>query len=197
MKCSVQSTGGSVYNVNNVLKKELNFGFVQSDVVYDKFNGVGKFDGNGDQNLRAVVSPVDRITEIGTHLVKSGGKRLRPALFLLAARSSKDFDAKKMMPLAVALELIHMASLVHDDVLDHADTRRGAVTANAMWGNQQAILSGDYFFARAFLLIVENGFGEQWPASHPPKHLDWHARSSARWLMTRRREPMTSRCGPP
>ena len=53
MKCSVQSTGGSVYNVNNVLKKELNFGFVQSDVVYDKFNGVGKFEGNGDQNLRA------------------------------------------------------------------------------------------------------------------------------------------------
>jgi len=56
VKCSVQSTGGSVYNVNNVLKKELNFGFVQSDVVYDKFNGVGKFEGNGDQNLRAVVS---------------------------------------------------------------------------------------------------------------------------------------------
>lgn len=114
-----------------------------------------------EELLQAVVSPVDRITEIGTHLVKSGGKRLRPALFLLAARSSKDFDAKKMMPLAVALELIHMASLVHDDVLDHADTRRGAVTANAMWGNQQAILSGDYFFARAFLLIVENGFGER------------------------------------
>ena len=114
-----------------------------------------------DDLLQAVVSPVDRITEIGTHLVKSGGKRLRPALFLLAARGSKDFEAKKMMPLTVALELIHMASLVHDDVLDHADTRRGAVTANAMWGNQQAILSGDYFFARAFLLIVENGFGER------------------------------------
>ncbi len=111
--------------------------------------------------LQAVTSPVGRITEIGAHLVKSGGKRLRPALFLLAARASNDFDVKKMMPLAVALELIHMASLVHDDVLDHADTRRGAVTANAMWGNQQAILSGDYFFARAFLLIVENGFGER------------------------------------
>ena len=56
MKCSVQSTGGSVYNVNNVLKKELNFGFVQSDVVYDKYNGIGKFKDMGDQNLRAVVA---------------------------------------------------------------------------------------------------------------------------------------------
>lgn len=56
VKCSVQSTGGSIYNVNNVLKKELNFGFVQSDVVYDKYNGVGKFKDMGDKNLRAVVS---------------------------------------------------------------------------------------------------------------------------------------------
>lgn len=56
MKCSVQSTGASVYNVNNVLKGELNFGFVQSDVVYDKYNGTGKFEGQGDQNLRAVLS---------------------------------------------------------------------------------------------------------------------------------------------
>lgn len=56
IKCSVQSTGGSIYNVNNVLKKELNFGFVQSDVVYDKYNGVGKFKDMGDKNLRAVVS---------------------------------------------------------------------------------------------------------------------------------------------
>lgn len=56
VKCSVQSTGGSVYNVNNVLKKELTFGFVQSDVVYDKFNGTGKFDGAKDENLRSVVA---------------------------------------------------------------------------------------------------------------------------------------------
>lgn len=55
-KCSVQSTGASVYNVNNVLKNELNFGFVQSDVMYDKYNGSGKFEGKGDKNLRAVVS---------------------------------------------------------------------------------------------------------------------------------------------
>ena len=56
MKCSVQSTGASVYNVNNVLKGELNFGFVQSDVVYDKYNGTGKFEGAGDKDLRAVIS---------------------------------------------------------------------------------------------------------------------------------------------
>lgn len=65
------------------------------------------------------------------------------------------------MPLAVAIELIHMASLVHDDVLDHADLRRGKETANARWGNQQAILAGDYLFARAFSLVAGAGYGDR------------------------------------
>ncbi|ORU01454.1 Heptaprenyl diphosphate synthase component II [Anaerovibrio sp. JC8] len=108
----------------------------------------------------SVVSPVDTITEIGNHLIKSGGKRLRPAMFFLAARCSKDFDLKRVMPLAVALELIHMASLVHDDVLDSASTRRGEATANAKWGNQLAILAGDYLFAKAFMLVTDNGYGD-------------------------------------
>ncbi|WP_338625447.1 polyprenyl synthetase family protein [Selenomonas sp. TAMA-11512] len=114
-----------------------------------------------EELLRAVVSPVDRITEIGTHLVKAGGKRLRPALYLLAARSGREFSMERAMPLAVAIELIHMASLVHDDVLDHADLRRGKETANARWGNQQAILSGDYLFARAFSLVAGAGYGDR------------------------------------
>ncbi len=108
--------------------------------------------------LAAVESPVALIQEIGTHLVQSGGKRLRPALFLLAARSGKAFDVSRAMPLAVALELIHMASLVHDDVIDHADTRRGTPTANAKWGNQISVLSGDYIFARAFSLLAEHSY---------------------------------------
>ena len=113
------------------------------------------------QLLEAVQSPVERITEIGEHLARAGGKRLRPALFLLAARSGAHFDLQRAMPLAVAVELIHMASLVHDDVLDHAGTRRGTPTANAKWGNQQAILAGDYLFARAFALIAGRGYGER------------------------------------
>ena len=64
------------------------------------------------------------------------------------------------MPLAVALELIHMASLVHDDVIDSADTRRGSPTANAKWSNQVAILSGDYLFAQAFSLVAGQHYGE-------------------------------------
>ena len=114
-----------------------------------------------DELLQAVVSPVELVTEIGTHLVKSGGKRLRPALYFLSAHAGKEFAMEKVMPLAVAVELIHMASLVHDDVLDHADTRRGTPTANAKWGNQLSILSGDYLFARAFGMIADKGYDER------------------------------------
>lgn len=110
--------------------------------------------------LAAVASPVPLIQDVGTHLVTSGGKRLRPALFLLAARSGSAFDRERVMPLAVALELIHMASLVHDDVIDSADTRRGSPTANAKWSNQVAILSGDYLFAQAFSLVAGQHYGE-------------------------------------
>ena len=106
----------------------------------------------------SIVSETPLITDVGEHLVSSGGKRLRPALFLLAARGGAAFDRARAMPIAVALELIHTASLVHDDVIDEADTRRGAETTNAKWGNQVAILSGDYLFARAFKLVAEEGY---------------------------------------
>lgn len=109
----------------------------------------------------ALDSPVPLITEIGHHLVRSGGKRLRPALFLLAAKSCEGYDEKKAMPLAAAVELIHMASLVHDDVIDHAETRRGAATANAKWGNQIAVLTGDHMFAQAFSMVSHKGYSEE------------------------------------
>ena len=112
-----------------------------------------------DELLQAVASPLELVQDIGTHLVKSGGKRLRPALYLLAAHSGPVFERPKVMPLAAAVELIHMASLVHDDVIDHADTRRGTITANAKWGNQISVLSGDYIFARAFSLLAANEYG--------------------------------------
>ncbi len=110
--------------------------------------------------IGAVSSPVALVNEVGTHLVTAGGKRIRPALCLLAARGSKTFSLEKILPLAEALELIHTASLVHDDVIDEADTRRGEPTANAKWDNQIAILGGDYIFARAFSLIAEGGYGD-------------------------------------
>lgn len=106
----------------------------------------------------ALVSETALVTDIGAHLVSSGGKRLRPALFLLAAHGGGAYDGARAMPIAVALELIHTASLVHDDVIDEAETRRGAATTNAKWGNQVAILSGDYIFARAFKLVAEKGY---------------------------------------
>lgn len=109
----------------------------------------------------AVSAPEKIITEIGSHLVASGGKRLRPAIYFLAARCGDGFDLKKAMPLGVALEMMHMASLVHDDVIDSADTRRGSATANARWGNQISILAGDYLFAKAFALVAENGYSKR------------------------------------
>lgn len=110
--------------------------------------------------LEAVAAPDELVTEVGTHLVTSGGKRLRPALCLLSAHGGPAFDLAHTMPLATALELIHTASLVHDDVIDKADTRRGAPTANTKWDNKIAILAGDYIFARAFHLVTEGGYGD-------------------------------------
>ena len=111
--------------------------------------------------LEATKAKVELVTEIGSHLVKSGGKRLRPALFFLAARSGGDYQRERIMPLAVALEMIHMASLVHDDVIDNADTRRGSATANSKWGNQISILSGDYLFAKAFYMVASGEFSKR------------------------------------
>ena len=93
-------------------------------------------------------------SDIGNHLISSGGKRIRPALYLLATKSNPNLDKDYVMPLAMALEMIHTASLVHDDVLDNAATRRGSATANAKWGNNIAVLTGDYLFAKAFAAMA-------------------------------------------
>lgn len=92
------------------------------------------------------------MTETSTHLLKAGGKRLRPALSLLGAKFS-NFDLDKVLPLSVALELIHMATLVHDDVVDSAMTRRGKPTVKARWGNGITTHIGTYLFARSLILI--------------------------------------------
>ncbi|MBQ9441591.1 MAG: polyprenyl synthetase family protein [Selenomonadaceae bacterium] len=91
----------------------------------------------------------------------SGGKRLRPVLFLLCARSRGICPNEKTMPLATALELIHTASLVHDDILDNAKKRRGVETINSRYGAQISVLVGDYLFAKAFQLVAENDYGNE------------------------------------
>ena len=91
----------------------------------------------------------------------SGGKRLRPLLFFICAKSNKNFSLERMLPLATAIELIHTASLVHDDILDQSKLRRGIQTANSKYGAQIAVLIGDYLFAKAFQLVAENGYGDE------------------------------------
>ena len=90
-----------------------------------------------------------------------GGKRLRPMLFLLCANSKTTCPPEKTMPLATALELIHTASLVHDDIIDTSKKRRGVETANSKYGAQIAVLVGDYLFAKAFQLVADNNYDAQ------------------------------------
>ncbi len=102
-----------------------------------------------EERLReVVVSAHPMLTETATHLAAAGGKRFRPLLALLAAELG-DPSADGVVEAAVVVELTHLASLYHDDVMDEADVRRGAPSANARWTNTVAILTGDYLFARA------------------------------------------------
>ncbi|MBE0447917.1 MAG: polyprenyl synthetase family protein [Actinobacteria bacterium] len=92
------------------------------------------------------------LAEISLATLKAGGKRLRPALVLISGMVG-DYDLGRFMPAAVASELIHMASLIHDDILDDAGTRRGAPTVNSIWGERIAVAAGDFLFATAFEIL--------------------------------------------
>ena len=98
-------------------------------------------------------SPEKLITDMSKHLVEAGGKRLRPALYFMCAQN-RVCDSEKLVTVAVAIELIHMATLVHDDVIDNSAIRRGRPTANSCWGNHSSVLIGDYLFAKAFSLVA-------------------------------------------
>jgi octaprenyl-diphosphate synthase len=101
-------------------------------------------------------SEVSMINDIGGYIVSAGGKRLRPALVLLMARAlGCGTEAPRL--LAAVVEFIHTATLLHDDVVDHSDLRRGRKTANAVWGNAGAVLSGDFLYSRAFQMMVDAG----------------------------------------
>lgn len=100
------------------------------------------------------ISSVDAITAIGQYLQASGGKRLRPALLLLSARACGYPDGDLPIRLGAVVELIHTATLVHDDVIDSADTRRGRPSTNSQWGNQISVLAGDWLYMQAFTLAL-------------------------------------------
>ncbi|HEY2173186.1 MAG TPA: polyprenyl synthetase family protein, partial [Mycobacteriales bacterium] len=104
----------------------------------------------------AVHTDAPFIAEPARHLVVAGGKRFRPLLVLLAAHFG-DPDAPGVIPSAVVVELTHLATLYHDDVMDEADVRRGAVSANTRWTNTIAILTGDFLFARASDTLADLG----------------------------------------
>ncbi len=101
-------------------------------------------------------SDVPLIRKVGEYVLSSGGKRVRPALLLLAARLC-GYTADKAVPLASVVEFIHTATLLHDDVVDSATLRRGLASANTLWGNEASVLVGDFLFSKSFSLMVGVG----------------------------------------
>ncbi|MGH2807197.1 MAG: polyprenyl synthetase family protein [Actinomycetota bacterium] len=105
---------------------------------------------------RAGASPHPLVSESATHLIRAGGKRLRPALVLVSSRAGEAGRPETDLA-AASIELVHLATLYHDDVIDETETRRGAPTVHSKWGIDIAVLSGDYLFAQACALGAEAG----------------------------------------
>ncbi|MCZ6466553.1 MAG: polyprenyl synthetase family protein, partial [Alphaproteobacteria bacterium] len=101
-------------------------------------------------------SPVAMIPQLAGHIVAAGGKRLRPLLTLASARMC-GYAGRRHIALAASVEFIHTATLLHDDVFDESDLRRGLASANAVWGNKASVLVGDFLLSRSFELMVEDG----------------------------------------
>src|SRR5205807_7041753 len=115
-----------------------------------------RLDGVEEALQKAVRDDFDFLTETASHLIDAGGKRFRPMLVFLAGYFGDPTDPR-LVPGAVAIELTHLATLYHDDVIDEADFRRGRASANSRWDNTVAILTGDYLFARASEISSELG----------------------------------------
>ncbi|MCL6416199.1 polyprenyl synthetase family protein [Aestuariirhabdus sp. Z084] len=117
-------------------------------VVSDDFAAV-------DQHIHhQLSSDVPLVQTIGNYIVNAGGKRLRPLLVLLSARAC-GFEGESRIALAAVIEFLHTATLLHDDVVDTSDLRRGRDTANAKWGNAPSVLVGDFLYSRAFEMMVD------------------------------------------
>lgn len=117
-------------------------------VLNDDFEAVNQF------ILGHLHSGVPLVEKIGHYIVESGGKRIRPILVLLAARAC-GYQGTSHINMAAVIEYIHTATLLHDDVVDTSDLRRGKATANAKWGNAPSVLVGDFLYSRSFQMMVE------------------------------------------
>ncbi|MDD3448804.1 MAG: polyprenyl synthetase family protein, partial [Gammaproteobacteria bacterium] len=106
--------------------------------------------------LERLRSDVVLVNSVGHYIINSGGKRLRPLLVLLAAGAC-GYAGRRHVDLAAVIEFIHTATLLHDDVVDDSDLRRGRETANALWGNEASVLVGDFLYSRSFQMMVDVG----------------------------------------
>src|ERR1035438_6243378 len=127
--------------------------FLESDFAADLLDDLARV----EDLLTATAHPDDELlTEASRHLIAAGGKRFRAMLVLLAARFGDPADPR-VIQAAVAIELTHLATLFHDDVMDEALVRRGSPSANSRWGNSVAILTGDFLFAQASQTLADLG----------------------------------------
>ena len=137
------------------LKKEINDSYIElKNSVQDRLDEVNK------QIKYKLASEINLIHKITNYHFKSGGKRIRPLLTLGSAKLCGYTNGTRDINLAACVELIHNATLLHDDVIDSSDLRRGLKTSNAIWGNQSSILIGDYLLSRCFEMMVEDGSQE-------------------------------------
>jgi octaprenyl-diphosphate synthase len=127
----------------------MDFNAIRSTVAAD-------FDGVNTLILKELQTEVPLIHEIGQHLIDNGGKRLRPLVSLLAARLC-GYTGVQHLNVAAVVEFLHTATLLHDDVVDSSDLRRGKATANIIWGNPASVLVGDFLISRSFQMIVRVG----------------------------------------
>ena len=118
------------------------------DPVADDFSRVN------DLIIKRLASDVPLVEKIAQYIIESGGKRLRPLLVLLSSQAV-GYKGNDHLKLAAVIEFLHTATLIHDDVVDTSDLRRGRSTANARWGNAPSVLVGDFLYARAFEMMVE------------------------------------------
>ena len=137
------------------LKKEINNSYLRlKNLVGNKLDSVSQ------QIKYKLASEINLIHEMTNYHIKSGGKRIRPLLTLASSKLCGYKDGNRDINLAACVELIHNATLLHDDVIDNSDLRRGVKTAKSVWGNQSSILVGDYLFSRCFEMMVEDGSQE-------------------------------------
>jgi len=122
--------------------------------VLDMFNPINKDLAMVEEQLiESIDTELPLLDEAATHLVKAGGKRLRPAFVLLAAKLFSN-SVEHVLPMAVALEMVHMASLVHDDVIDNSVLRRGQPTVKSEWGNRISLYTGNYVLAKSLCMVA-------------------------------------------